>query len=203
MANRNTLHISKLEVFKNWLINDGWEILPPSKNPYEVLRASKMGISNPLIVYSGKSKEHLSFANEWLPVVEAFLHKKTNADRIRSMTENEAIEELKYDCNELGKAIPCDTSWGESFENAYAMAISALEEVQQYRQIGTVEECREAVEKQTAKKPTLIDYKKYTNFVDNADFLQDAYWCPNCKRVVRSGSFCRDCGQHIDWSDEE
>lgn len=47
-----------------------------------------------------------------------------------AMTENEAIEELKYDCNELGKAIPCDTSWGESFENAYAMAISALEEVQ-------------------------------------------------------------------------
>lgn len=66
MANRNTLHISKLEAFKNWLIKDGWEILPLSKNPYEVLIASKMGISNPLIVYSGKSKEHLSFANEWL-----------------------------------------------------------------------------------------------------------------------------------------
>ena len=83
------------------------------------------------------------------------------------------------------------------------MAIKALEEVQQYRQIGTVEECREAVEKQTAKKPTLIDYKKYANFVDNVDFLQDAYWCPNCKRVVRSGSFCRDCGQKLGWSDEE
>lgn len=27
------------------------------------------------------------------------------------MTVDEAIEELKYDCNELGKAIPCDTSW--------------------------------------------------------------------------------------------
>ena len=76
MANRNTLHISKLEVFKNWLIKDGWEILPLSKNPYEVLRASKMGISNPLIVYSGKSKEHLSFANEWLPVVKAFYIKR-------------------------------------------------------------------------------------------------------------------------------
>ena len=92
MANRNTLHISKLEAFKNWLIKDGWEILPLSKNPYEVLRASKMGISNPLIVYSGKSKEHLSFANEWLPVVEAFLHKKTNADRIRSMTDEELLD---------------------------------------------------------------------------------------------------------------
>lgn len=64
------------------------------------------------------------------------------------MTENEAIEELKYDCNELGKAIPCDTSWGKLFENAYAMAIKALEEVQQYRAIGTLEECRVAVEKQ-------------------------------------------------------
>ena len=92
MANRNKLHISKLESFKNWLINDGWELLPLSKNPYEVLRASKMGISNPLIVYSGKSKEHLSFANEWLPVVEAFLHKKTNADRIRSMTDEELLD---------------------------------------------------------------------------------------------------------------
>lgn len=61
----------------------------------------------------------------------------------------------------------------------------------------------EAREKQTAKKPTLIDYKKYTNFVDNADFLRDAYWCPNCERVVRSGSFCDDCGQHLDWSDVE
>lgn len=62
------------------------------------------------------------------------------------MTENEAIEELKYDCNELGKAIPCDTSWGNLLKNAYAMAINALEEVQQYRQIGTVEECRKSVE---------------------------------------------------------
>lgn len=94
MANRNTLHISKLEAFKNWLIKDGWEILPLSKNPYEVLRASKLGISNPLIVYSGKSKEHLSFANEWLPVVEVFLHKKTNADRIRSMTDEELADFL-------------------------------------------------------------------------------------------------------------
>lgn len=48
------------------------------------------------------------------------------------MTESEAIEELKYDCNELGKAIPCDTSWGSSFENAYKMAIQALEKIEEY-----------------------------------------------------------------------
>ena len=43
------------------------------------------------------------------------------------MKESEAIKELKYDYNELGKAIPCDTSWGCSFEKAYGMAIQALE----------------------------------------------------------------------------
>lgn len=108
MANRNTLHISKLESFKNWLINDGWEILPLSKNPYEVLRASKMGISNPLIVYSGKSKEHLSFANEWLPVVEAFLHKKTNADLIRSMTDEELAMAIMCPAEFTGSDKVCD-----------------------------------------------------------------------------------------------
>ena len=117
------------------------------------------------------------------------------------MTENEAIKELE---TSIDIAKMCTQNYERKNEiQGYEMAIKALKELQQYRQIGTVEECREAVEKQTAKKPTLIDYKKYTNFVDNADFLQDAYWCPNCKRVVRSGSFCRDCGQHIDWSDEE
>lgn len=35
--------------------------------------------------------------------------------------------------------------------SAIQLAIEALKEVQQYREIGTVEECREAVEKQKAK----------------------------------------------------
>lgn len=96
------------------------------------------------------------------------------------MTENEAIEELKYDCNELGKAIPCDTSCGCSFENAYGMAIQALE-------------------KQIPRQPIPIDYEKYIDVIDNARFLRGAYWCPNCKHVVKSGSFCKDCGQKLDW----
>lgn len=120
-----------------------------------------------------------------------------------NMTESEAIEELKYDSNELGKAIPCDTSWGSSFENAYRMAIQALEEVQKYREIGSIEECRALREMQIAKKPIPIDYKKYIGVIDNASFLRGAYWCPNCKHVVKSGSFCKDCGQTLDWSDED
>lgn len=61
----------------------------------------------------------------------------------------------------------------------------------------------QALEKQIPKKPTPIDYEKYIDVIDNARFLRGAYWCHNCKRVVRSGSFCSDCGQKLDWSDEE
>ena len=53
------------------------------------------------------------------------------------MTENEAIEELKCYVSQSG------TSHPEEIE----MSIKALEDVQQYRTIGTVEECKEAVEK--------------------------------------------------------
>lgn len=120
------------------------------------------------------------------------------------MTENEAIDKLKN--MRLFMQIEDNKNECKFTEDDYVankMALQALEEVQKYRQIGTVEECREAVKKQTAKKPTLIDYKKYANFVDNAHFLRDAYWCPNCKQVVRSGSFCDGCGQKLDWSDVE
>ena len=61
----------------------------------------------------------------------------------------------------------------------------------------------QALEKQIPKKPTPIDYEKYIDVIDNAIFLRGAYWCPNCKHVIKSGSFCSDCGQKLDWSDEE
>lgn len=60
----------------------------------------------------------------------------------------------------------------------------------------------QALEKQIQKKPIPIDYGKYIDVIDNARFLRGAYWCPNCKHVVKTGSFCSDCGQKLDWSDE-
>lgn len=68
------------------------------------------------------------------------------------MTENEAIEELKSNCNELGKAIPCDTGLGMAVNEAYGMAIKSLEEIQQYRAIGTIAECREARKRQNIEE---------------------------------------------------
>ena len=148
------------------------------------------------------------------------------------MTENEAIEELKYDCNELGKSIPCDTSWGNSFENAYAMAIKALEEVQQYRAIGNLEECRKSVEIYKAmieRNITAENMEEYMKFEDECvrkgfsfksllearekhtakkamhNKTMNVYFCPVCERKANymHSLYCSGCGQLLDWSDVE
>lgn len=79
------------------------------------------------------------------------------------MTPEEAIKQLEFDRD----MILFDPSTGEEItpemlklinkENyltyaADGVAIEALKEVQQYREIGTVEECREAVEKKKNRK---------------------------------------------------
>lgn len=65
------------------------------------------------------------------------------------MTENEVIQRLK---NRIKTE---EQRYGKEFVKEYFddidFAISALKEIQQYRKIGTVEECREAVEKQNNK----------------------------------------------------
>ena len=95
MANRHTLHINKLDSFKKWLVKDGWTIAEP-KGEWEVLRAKKVGRQNPLIVYQRMNKEHLSVMDRDVGVIKAFLRDskkpQTNADRIRSMTDEELLD---------------------------------------------------------------------------------------------------------------
>lgn len=85
------------------------------------------------------------------------------------MTNLEAIEELKYDCNELGKAIPCDTGWGVAIDSAYDMAVKALE-------------------KQIPKK-----------IVHKPEAGREADWtCPACKWTCSPyARHCQNCGQAL------
>ena len=122
------------------------------------------------------------------------------------MTENEAID-IIHD-----KIETCEFYFAENdrypkwceyeFLESLGAAISSLKEIQQYREIGTVEECREATEKQKAKKPIPINYKEYIDKVSNAEFLEDAYWCPSCKTYLRSGRYCNGCGQKLNWKEK-
>ena len=106
------------------------------------------------------------------------------------MTESEAIELLKKANRDNDKVCILPKS------DMGKCLIKALEEVQQYRAIGTVEECREAIEKQKSKKPT-EQFKLGTSGRGGK--------CPSCKQYLdRSvdAMYC-DCGQKLDWSDEE
>lgn len=125
------------------------------------------------------------------------------------MTESEAI--IRFDfirCALLGGTKPHIMPNEENIGLVDA-AIQALEEVQQYRQIGTVEECREAVEKQTAKKPEFVDTRFMNNgkHISDGCQLQKCYKCPNCNQhifhVWDDELYCKYCGQLLDWSDDD
>lgn len=89
-------------------------------------------------------------------------------------------------------------------KQAITVGIQSMEKLQEYEQIGTLKEVREAVEKQIPKKPTL----------DKPLMILE---CPSCgnylqKVVDNEGStegfipnYCKDCGQKIDadWSETD
>lgn len=69
-----------------------------------------------------------------------------------------------------------------------------------YKSIGPVKECREAVEKQRAKKPNL----EGDGYADG-HMVYDTWICPYCGISYEIDyddyKYCPDCGQHIDWSE--
>lgn len=107
------------------------------------------------------------------------------------MTENEAIEFMKRYLD-----AECYT---DKCVNAHIIAINALEEVQKYRAIGTIEECRAAVERQN---PRAAITEKEDNGIKK-------YTCYACGRYMgwSTGTlparYCWKCGQKLDWGDEE
>ena len=146
------------------------------------------------------------------------------------MTDKEAIEVLLKNVPKCCKMVDGSyqgggNDWDCDMGQAIRIAVFALQEIQQYRElgtiekiklwidlfgldcfdelavyrkIGTVEECRAAVEKQRARKPIL----------DKIYYQQ--YYCPNCQDMVSRKyksvpkyNFCHWCGQAIDWSEEE
>ena len=124
------------------------------------------------------------------------------------MTENEAIKHLQSYAEVVDNMIKyckdfepkADITGYLEKKTVFAMAISALKEVQKYNEIGTVEECREAVERQKAKK--IIPIKE--------GLLYESGWrnrCLSCRcavgeniyhpDVTKDYEYCSMCGQAI------
>ncbi len=107
------------------------------------------------------------------------------------MTESEAIEAIQFDLK-IGGEIH-----SQVLLDAIDVAIQALEEVQKYREIGSMEECRASREKQIPKRVYHI-----SPVDDNANVE-----CPECHattdyavNVIKRGH-CWKCGWLLDWSD--
>lgn len=97
----------------------------------------------------------------------------------------------KADVPEMQKQIISVAEDEERFNAAYKesvkMVMLMINEIEQYQAIGTVEECRAAVDKQVAKKP-----------IDKIMYLE----CPACGDVgILDCKYCSCCGQKIDWQE--
>ena len=95
------------------------------------------------------------------------------------MTKQQAIKRIK---SEMG--------WESEELNreAFEMGIKALEEVQQYRALGTVEELKALKEKDEPME--LAEH----NFQDEVHY----YLCPMCRSIVNYGqNYCEECGQRL------
>ena len=105
------------------------------------------------------------------------------------MTENEVLIKTPEEAIETIKS-NMPISGYQMLRESLDMAITALKEVQQYREIGTVEECREAVEKQKPKKPHR-NYKKFSGLWCKCGWYLGQKQCLDIK-------YCPNCGQAID-----
>lgn len=80
MANRNTLHISRIPDFTAWLQDTGWTI-EPTKGLFEVLRARRPGRKAPLILYSRMdAPQHVTVLDKDVPLVRIFLRERRGAN---------------------------------------------------------------------------------------------------------------------------
>lgn len=109
-----------------------------------------------------------------------------------SMTESESKALIEWFKTRKGKTLKLN-------DKGVDFVVEALEEIQQYRAIGTVSDFRELKEKATAKKPSEIDERAEESFY----YL--AFMCPTCVRSVIGQPYrpnnCKHCGQKLDWSE--
>lgn len=95
----------------------------------------------------------------------------------------QAEQEVCEECDIYGN---CHTDC----KDVAVVAIKALEEIQQYRAIGDVEECREAVEKLTKAEKALNTILS-GNYNDECNFcVHNDNPMANCNFILDDGSWC-------------
>ena len=114
------------------------------------------------------------------------------------MDYQEAIEYMRKESHNQ-----CVNSEGQ---DAYIIAVSAMQELQEYKQLGTLEEVRDAVYRREPLKIKIGE--KY-----NKGYMSKAYFCNHCNKFIcfkgiekstticHTYLFCNNCGQKLDWGE--
>lgn len=130
--------------------------------------------------------EYCKDVNDWLKWLQSEVEEVNNPDHAKRPTSMER----KY-AEDIYR------------EKAMTVAIQSMEKLQEYEKLGTLEEVREAVEKQKAKKPIIQPWSPArcpTCGEELSENLGDGYYrhrtfLERCTNV--------ECAQRLDWSEEE
>lgn len=126
------------------------------------------------------------------------IRRKRKTDKeIKKAIETMRLVEIAEVQDEEGMVIDA----GAEMQRDIETAISAMQELEKYRELGTLEECHEAIEKQNSKPP----YYEGDGYADGYP-VYDTWICPYCGQDFEveydEYEYCPNCGQHIDWGEE-
>ena len=113
------------------------------------------------------------------------------------------IEECKHRIDVIKKFMITngDADKGRCYKNIDLLktVIYAMQELREYKHLGTLEELSEMVEKQRAKKATY----EGDGYAPDGTFVWDEWLCPCCgsrfEVEYEEHDYCPNCGQHILW----
>ena len=116
--------------------------------------------------------------------------------------EVEKMEWLTYkNCGKAHLIYGLGAEW-ESV-GRYEVIDNAIQRLWEYEALGTVEELKEAREKQVAKKVIRQKGECYAMTKDGKEYHEQILLCPNCHRAIKRTEaldvHCKYCGQAIDW----
>lgn len=128
---------------------------------------------------------------EFCDISKAFDAAIVSLEELKQYRKIGAVQELEQISRDFKRQIEHSEKLSEVLDSTKNLLKKRENILNKYYKIGTVEECREARERQIPKKP-----------------IHDGlYACPNCHTIMLQGAFeakgkcCKECGQVLDWSE--
>lgn len=166
----------------------------------EILREKYMDIEYHFAEHDCYMEE---YDTEFQEAIETATKALKEIQQYRSIGTIEEIEQISRD---LKRQMAHSDKLSEVLKSTKNLLEKREDMLKKYCEIGIVEECREATERQRAKKPILQTPNRPDEMLE--------YNCPECGEFVchalnivhtkaNKTNYCMACGCKLDWSDNE